>query len=334
MLDIFSSFFIILWVFVPIVLWAYIVTFIEGSVFDRKYFFLGILAGGFSILPILYMSTFLSLLGLPEIHVFQTLYDFSLGLSYAGFPLVFLLLLVCVIVIPATVFFKKSLQDISLRQKLQQFIATYWVFLLFFIGLFFLVQWFFSIFPSLDIFISSWPYFQTYIYNSLKLVIFYYLVISILEESSKYFHFLATGILSHRSMKKALLGTIFVALWFSFVENILYVFSFYRQTGITPELIQVWFFRSIFSVILHVLCSSIISYGFLQFYFWNQKTHKIILWVLVSFMVWVGLHSFYNISLTLGFGFVTFIYLIGGYLYIGSLFYWLDPVGKTGEEIG
>lgn len=334
MLDVLSYFFIILWVFIPIVLWAYIVTFIDGSVFNKKYFFLWIFAGGISIVPILYMASFLAWVGVPEIHVFQALYDFSSGLSYIYFPAILFTLLLCIIAVPAALFLKENIYRVSLRQKMQQYTMTYGVFFLFFIFLFFLLQLFFYAFPNLDVFVSAWPYFQAYIYNSLKLVIFYYLVVAILEESSKYFHFLATGILSYNSLRTALLGTVFVALWFSFIENILYVFSFYRQTGITSELVQVWFFRSIFSVILHVLCSSIISYGFLKFYFSENKTQKIILWVLGSFIVWVWLHSMYNISLTLWFWWVTFIYLIGGYLYIGSLFYWIDQIGKTGEEIG
>gem|GEM_PF-5868885 len=60
--------------FIPIVLWAYIFTFIEGSQLSKKRFLWGIGAGAVSVVPILYIDRVSSFLGAMEINIFKNIY--------------------------------------------------------------------------------------------------------------------------------------------------------------------------------------------------------------------------------------------------------------------
>jgi RsiW-degrading membrane proteinase PrsW (M82 family) len=50
-----------------------------------------------------------------------------------------------------------------------------------------------------------------------------------------------------------------VALGFSFFENILYAYSFISLQGVEQELLRLVFFRSFFTVALHVLCAMLVA---------------------------------------------------------------------------
>jgi len=49
-------------------------------------------------------------------------------------------------------------------------------------------------------------------FNTIKLLIFYYLLIGIIEEIAKHFNFLSTGILGIKNEKQLVLYSLFVAL--------------------------------------------------------------------------------------------------------------------------
>jgi len=157
--------------------------------------------------------------------------------------------------------------------------------------------------------------------NSLTLVIGYYWVIALLEEWSKHFQFLSWDIVS-RSMRKNILYAIFIALGFSFVENILYTYFLYTAHGFSSELLKLYFFRGVFSIILHILCTSILAYSSLRAFHFSipRKTQIFVVWFTLSLL----LHAVFDIALTLGFSLVLILYFIWGYLYVSSLFYWKD----------
>jgi RsiW-degrading membrane proteinase PrsW (M82 family) len=146
-----------------------------------------------------------------------------------------------------------------------------------FIAVFFCIT---LIFTLLSTVFTSFPQLNTevegvslgyLIFNSVKLVIFYYFLIAILEETSKHFHFLTTGIFSVKEVKIGVLYAIFVALGFSFIENILYLYDLYTKVGFGMELVRVYFFRSTFALIVHVLCSTVLAYFFTTAYL-REKT--------------------------------------------------------------
>jgi RsiW-degrading membrane proteinase PrsW (M82 family) len=57
------------------------------------------------------------------------------------------------------------------------------------------------------------------------MVLLYYLIVGILEEVSKHFSFLGSSFVDMDSVKKGALLSVFIALGFGFVENILYLSS-------------------------------------------------------------------------------------------------------------
>jgi len=242
--EIFTYIFLGIGIFIPIILWSYIFSFVDNSLLNKKRFLYGVLAWGISVIPILYMDNLLSYLQLKDLSVFKNIYillDIH-SYIYLLFSFIVIIFFMYIYSIFTTFLYRKN----TLKIFIQNF-YSYGILIFFLLGFFFLLQVFFQLFPSVNIFISKSIYFEWYIYNSLKLVIFYYIIIAFIEESSKYFHFLWIHTLNLNSIRVGILGTIFIALWFSFIENIIYIFSIYSGTGVSSELIKVWFFRSIFS---------------------------------------------------------------------------------------
>ena len=161
-------------------------------------------------------------------------------------------------------------------------------------------------------------------FNSLKLIIFYYLLVAFIEESSKHFNFLQSSIFHIDSIKTWVLYALFVALWFSLIENMLYLYNLYIQKGLWWELLKLFFFRSTFAVIVHVLCSSVVAYYFSKaLILYREKDLSFPYLKIFSFGLVIGvlLHMFFNVAMDLGFSSVMFLYFIGWYLYVSSIFY-------------
>ena len=183
------------------------------------------------------------------------------------------------------------------------------------------------IFPTISFFwflSNDNIYFWDLYFNSFKLIIFYYIVIAFIEEASKHFNFLQSSIVSINSVKSWVLYAIFVALWFSFAENLLYIYNIYQVEWLSFSLVYTYFFRSIFSVMVHVFCSSLVAYYFTRAYLKYREKDlsfpylKIFIFWLIA---WIFLHLIFDITLTLWFIFVIFFYFLFGYLYVSSIFY-------------
>jgi RsiW-degrading membrane proteinase PrsW (M82 family) len=180
------------------------------------------------------------------------------------------------------------------------------------------------VFSRVDFAISEPISFWNIIFNSFWLIIFYYLVVAFIEESSKHFNFLQSSVLSINSIKDWVLYAIFVALWFSLIENMLYLYNYYISYGLTSELVQIYFWRSLFSVIVHVLSSSVVAYYFSKaLLLYRKKDLSLSYLKIFSYWLFVSilLHLFFDVALTLGFTFIMFIYFIWSYLYVSSIFY-------------
>lgn len=307
---------------IPIVLWGYLFSYFDDSELNRKRFLIGIFAGWISVTPVLYLQDVISQTNFSYLNVFssvaslQSFWDiFSIFLSF--FSVLFLLS-----AIPFFVF--SSFENYT--EKLKRFVKNYWVFCLYMTWIGILFYMFGSVFDKLSIFNKSyefWLSFWDVAFNSFKLVVFYYMLIAILEELSKFFCFQYSKIFSIISVKQSLLYAIFVALGFAFFENILYFKKLYELHGIGKDLIAVYFSRNIFSVILHVLCSSVLAYYFSTMYLkfkanFNLEFIKILF---VGFILAIVLHGLFDIFLTFWLTFFIVIYLIGAYFYLSYLFY-------------
>ena len=304
--------------FLPIVFWAYIFSYIDEKLASRRRFFYGIIAGIISVIPLLWIEKISS--SFPSVKIFEKILSFGAW----KISLIFLLTLTVLLI-----FFSFSSWFLNIRSETKEKTELFWknifgfsLFSLFLLIFFILLQNFFSLFPNINIATNAVS-FQDISFYSLKLVIFYYCIIGFIEEGSKHFHFLGSGIWKITNPKELVLISIFVALGFSFIENILYLNIIYGNTWWSWELVKTYFFRSSFSLMLHVLCSSVLSYLFSKVWILNKW---IINWYfiktfLIGITLSIWLHAFFDIALSFWLSIFIFIYFIGGYLYVSSIFY-------------
>lgn len=306
--------------FIPIIIWAYTFSYIDSNNLSRKRFLLWVFGWSISVIPILYFDKIIDFFNLWFLNSFNYVYklkdisstlDFSISLS------LFLLFIVCFSFLSWFIF-KLGFKNLFIYLK------NLFVFLIFivFLSLFLLIIWYFL--NSMDLKVLYEVSFWNMVFNSFKLIVFYYFIVAFIEESSKHFNFLNSDIFSIDSVKKWVSYAIYIALGFSFIENILYIYSFYNSYGIWYDMLKIYFFRSSFSIIVHVVSSTVIAYYFTKAYLvykWKDLSFSYLkvfsLWLFLSIL----LHLIYDVSISLGFSFIMFIYFIGGYLYVSSIFY-------------
>ena len=303
--------------FFPVIIWAYIFTYIDESHLSRKRLLSWVFAGAVSVAPVLFMQDILRFIGIESINVFSL---FSSEISaYSWFPGFLSLILFF-----SGFLFCSFLTQLFLSKKVtfsENYKRSTIVFLWGIIGvlaLYFCMNYI----PFLNGDIWNQLRVDSVILSSLSLIIGYYLVIALLEEWAKHFQFLS-GATGEVSLRKWVLYSIFIALGFSFVENILYTYFLFISNWFSSELLKLYFFRGVFSIILHILCTSILAYSSLRAFEFSlpKKTQIFIIWVIAS----IGLHALFDIALTLWFSLVLILYFIWGYLYVSSLFYSEKP---------
>lgn len=307
--------------FIPILLWGYSFSYLDDSELNKKRFVFWIISGVLSVLPILYMDKINEIIKINVLNISMHFSEISniswiflFFLSLLSFVLIFLLSsLLFSLISKVKLFWYK----IFIKNSLVIVLFTFFIALLFY-----LIDYIFLLIPSINFAILDSTTFWNVSLNSFKLVILYYIIVWFLEEISKYFNF-SWKVLNDISIKRWVLYSIFIALWFSFIENILYLYNLYSIKGLSSDLFKIYFFRSIFSVILHVFCTSVLSYSFLkslQFYK-EWKTFKYIKIFLFGLFSSIFLHFFFDLCLTLWFSFIIIIYLVVWYLYVTSIFY-------------
>jgi len=312
---------ILIWIisFVPIVIWAYIFSYIDNNSLNKKRFFVWIISWMISVFPILYMEKLISNTDFRYLHIFSLANSINSFFSSLEFSLSMWLFLIIFSIISLSlimIFFRNRKSIFILRKN------TFSIFIfIFFIAI---LTYFISKISFLNIQIWESLEFSWFIFDSIKLIIFYYLVVAFLEESSKHFNFLRTDIFKINSIKTWVLYSIFVALWFSFIENILYINNIYISNWFNNNIVQIYLFRSVFSVIVHILCSSVLAYFFMKSFllYKENKLNISYIKILVTwFFISITLHIIFDVSLSLNFSFIIIIYMIIAYLYIWSIFY-------------
>lgn len=302
----------------PIVLWAYAFSYIDNNPINKKRFIVGVFWGVLSVFPILYMDKVILLFKIEYLNVFYFVHKLKDIFSTLEFWIslsVFLLFLVLA-----------SFLLGWFIHKFTHILKVYLKNILVFLALIIFLSLFVYLFNKLpfDFMVSENIAFGNIVFNSFKLIIFYYLLVAFIEETSKHFNFLQSSILYIDSIKTWVLYSIFVALWFSLIENVLYLYNIYLVSGIWSELLTTYFFRSAFSVMVHILTSSVVAYYFSKaLLLYREKDLsfpylKIFLtWLFISIL----LHLIFDVALTLWFSFVILLYFIGWYLYVSSIFY-------------
>ncbi|MDD5770123.1 MAG: hypothetical protein PHE25_04080, partial [Candidatus Gracilibacteria bacterium] len=183
--DIIILFFITL---IPVVLWGYLFSFFDDNNENRKRFIVGIIAGIISVGPVLYLEDFINDTNFLYLNVFSSVAGLSNFLDVFKIFISFFSILFFVSIIPFLIFSSFSFGS----EKIKTYCKNYLIFTIYliFIGLAF--YFFGLIFDKLAIFDKTYDFglsFGNIVFNSFKLVIFYYIIIAILEELSKFFCF-------------------------------------------------------------------------------------------------------------------------------------------------
>lgn len=327
-MEILYTFIIMLISLLPILLWAYIFSYFDNSENNRIRFFLWIWAWIFSVIPILYFWDLIDFLSFPFLNVFSYIHNISTFSSSLLFFLSILLfsssLLFLSIFAWIAAFYKKIRFKKIMLLYLKNFIFFCLFLLLSSISIY-ILNYLFNLIPFFYLERENlWINFWEIAFSSLKLIIFYYILVWIIEELSKYLWFFSSSYIYINSVKTWVLYWVFVALWFSLAENILYLQNIFDVNWFSGKLVITYFFRSIFSVMLHVLCSFVVSYYFskalIKYRGLNIKFPYIktfFFWLFISIL----LHTFFDVALTFWLTFFIFLYFIWWYFYITNIFY-------------
>ncbi len=307
--------------FFPIVIWAYSFAFISDNPLNKKRFLFWILGWALSVFPILYLDKIIDFFwSFNLLNVFLIVSKIKTFFSSLEF-FVSLSIILVIIILFSLIFWKILFKN---KWVFKIYFKNFLVFLAF---IFFLsLAVFFSNFllKIIDFPISETISFGNIVFNTFRLIIFYYLIVAFIEESSKHFNFLGSSALEIKSIKSGVESAIFIALWFSFIENLLYLYNYFIIYSLDFQFVKLYFFRSVFSVIVHILCSSIVAYYFskaLLLYREKELSFPYLKIFVFGLIVSIFLHLFFDVALSLGFSLVLFIYFIWGYLYVSSIFY-------------
>ena len=320
MKDIFFYIVLAMISFFPIVLWAYIFSYIDDNPLNKKRFFVWVLWWALSVVPILHMEKILDVINIQYFNTFyfaSEIKDFFTSIQF-WFSLALFLLVI--------VLFSFLLWNFFLRFKeiVKIYIKNILVFLVFIAWISVIIFGSNYLLNVINFEIEQWVNFWNIVFNSLKLIVFYYFIVAFIEEASKHFNFVQSSVLEIDSVKNWVLYAIFVALGFALIENMLYLYNYYSQVGLSWELLKLYFMRSTFAVIVHVLSSSIVAYYFskaLLKYRDKDLSFPYLKIFLFGLFISIMLHMIFDVALTLWFGIVMFIYFIWGYLYVSGIFY-------------
>ena len=304
---------------IPIVLWGYIFSYIDSSELSRKRFAVWLIGWAISVVPILFLDNLLESPGFSFLNIFEKVTQ-SWSLLWA---FQFWISLILFLFIIAWIAF----MAISWTDKSKKMLRIYVKNIVIFSGFIIALAVFVLLFSLIGVgtqTIQNSSQFGEIIFDTFKLILFYYILVAFIEEASKHFNFLQSSVLHIKTIESGVLYAIFVALGFAFIENVLYLYSQYQLTGLSMELSSIYFSRSIFSVMLHVLCSAVVGYFFSKAhvnYFKKSFNWSYLKLLNIGLFFGVLLHLIFDLSITFGLSFMIIIYFIGGYLYVSSIFY-------------
>lgn len=306
----------------PIVIWGYIFSYIDNDSINKQRFSMWILWWALSVFPILYMDKLLSIFRLDYLNIFYFVHKITWFFSALQFQFslsLFLFFLVICSFLFWLIFVKnKKLLMIYIKNLVVFLVLVFFISFIIYLLNFLLNSSFFH-----DIKVEQIK-FMNIVFDSFKLIVFYYFIVSFIEETSKHFNFLQTSVLYIDSVKTGVLYSIFVALWFSLIENILYLYNSYIQFGISNDFLKTYFYRSFFSVMVHILCSSFIAYYFSKafiIYKNNGLNFPYFKVFMIWLFFWIIFHLIFDISLSTWFLSIIFIYFLFWYFYVSSIFY-------------
>ncbi len=319
-IGIFNIIMIFIIALIPIMVWAYIFSYMDNTQLNARRFIIWMIAWSFSVIPVLYIEEILNYFWLEQFNIFSLICNNSIDYINIWLSIVSIIAIVSVFMFISGLFIKWYdwiTRSIYIKNSLILLLIVIIYIIITFITskIWFLQSW------------LQWKWVEMWklTFNTLTAIILYYFIIWLLEEMAKHFWFLTSSFSFIDSIKKWVVYATFIALWFWFVENILYAYNIVKDKGIWTSLFSLIFFRSIFSIFVHIFCSAIVAKIFYEWYKllidWKISKISYIKIFLFAFLYSIFAHSVYDISLTLGFTLIVFIYFLFWYLYITKIFY-------------
>lgn len=309
-LDIFTYTTSFLLLGLPLFIWSYIISHYAWEHFTRKNFCIGLVSWALGALLLWVFSN------LSQWNIYAQMFWIFSGKSHALIYSLVIFFLIFSMVWTLYFIFSKSLfwlQSQNTKFQILQYLLFIFIFIVS-VSLYYVL--FARIWESQS---ATMLEISGLIFKGFFSIAWYYLLISFLEEWLKSFG----GIFFWLDRDKKSYGDILLiwaslGLGFAFFENILYVISVLRtwDTAIPFSLI---FFRSIFTVMLHVI-ASIFLIGAMSFVYHFHTKEKLlcILFVVVGIIS----HSFFDIALTYGFIGIIFLYTFLLYIIFTYRAYW------------
>jgi len=288
----------------PVFFWMYLLQSFPHLEVWRKQFLIGLTVGAVTTLPLVY-NDFWIIWGFLENIFFQFAYISGSFLGFEIFISLTLFFSIIFIVSVASIYF--------MRKKMQSYYISSCIWYIILIWVYSIIMyWLYYILWSS----SSWESinFWGYVFQGFALVLGYYIIISLLEEGVKYFWNTEVLRWDMRNFSKIIWFACVSGLGFAFFENILYAYSFYVSSSWLSGVFQPIFFRSIFTVSLHILCAILLASGLYIFSKHRLKTKYMYL-SLFSLSWWALLaHALFNTALTYWYMWVIFIYIFALYI--------------------
>lgn len=298
-------------------------TFFPYSI-SRTQFLWGIVIGALSSIPLVFHDNFF---------LWEILWNVFLALSVNGFTQISSSLIVLFL----SIFFLYFILWYSFQEYKYRFTSVYLKSLIVVFLLIVLSSWAILIFQnvflvSVEGVSVSYGWLVSFI--SVGSIISYYMVIALLEEGNKYISWLSfSGRWNYfQVLQKYLSMTACIALWFAFFENILYAYFYVNQSGINGSLLSLVFFRSIFTIILHLMSSILFALWFwwiLHAEWWLRKYSLLSLFFLTS--LWLISHVIFDSVLSFGYIGVVFFYVFLIYILLSYITMRTDSLPDNSE---
>jgi len=304
-----------LWILLmPLAFWMYIFVSFFQNVLSRLQFLIGIALWAIMSLPLL-LSEWNSIWLLLE-RLFQPISTniTLMGIMQIGVIIVVFYLVLWVIEFMSSLYFQDS-KKFFISRQLRVWIWSLLIVLLWILAIFF----FKNVFPDISSVrsVSLW----NYVFSWLGSIVWYYIIVSLLEEGSKYIWALSyAGKKNFESYTSYIVLCACIALGFSFFENIIYSFFQFKQFWISWAFLQFLFFRSVFSIALHLLSSMIFASAF--WYILHPQTRrkkKYILWFIMLGLAAILSHSLFDVALSYDKVGLIILYVIALYIFMSSL---------------
>jgi len=165
--------------------------------------------------------------------------------------------------------------------------------------------------------------------------VIYYLVLAYSEEFLKIWATENEVSKTEFYSSNLLFFSIFIALWFSIIENLFYLWS----EIISADQEWIWglvFGRWIFTSLLHFIATGLIALVLYKLY-QQQSMKNLNIWqkiwrIAVAILVWVLIHRWYNLSVQHMNIFIYIILVFGGYFLLTYILFLSDSLYKNKSE--